>query len=62
MKYYSCLCILTKMAIRKTLILIVTLAMLGASDYSHPDAKLGVQVEMRDGVNLLTDIYLPTGD
>jgi len=36
--------------------------MLGASAYSHSGAKLGVQVEMRDGVNLLTDIYLPTGD
>ena len=36
--------------------------MLGASAYSHSGAKLGIQVEMRDGVNLLTDIYLPTGD
>ena len=53
---------LVKMAIRKALTFILTLAMLGASACSNPGTELGVQVEMRDGVNLLTDIYLPTGD
>jgi len=46
---------------RKALIFILTLAMLDASAYSASGTELGVQVEMRDSVNLLTDIYLPTG-
>jgi hypothetical protein len=44
-----------KQTLSKILILTTCLA-------QTPEAQLDVRVEMRDGINLLTDIYLPAGD
>ena len=37
-------------------------ATLSFAGCSNPRSHLDINVEMRDGVKLLTDIYLPTGD
>ena len=50
------------MVIRKISIPFLVLLIIVISACTNPKSMLDVRVEMRDGINLLTDIYIPAGD
>ena len=42
--------------------IIIAIVLLSVSACSKPNHLFGIPIEMRDGINLYTDIYIPMGE